>query len=189
MSSKRFLTFLALLSMLMHFASAWLRFGAKNCMSGCYNQSKGTKQYYCSNGREMGWCCPDAKRYECRDNADLEMYCSYNQQYEDQFRFFSCIRNSQTCGTSSHVFHAIPMEQVLMINKTSIEGQPSKYGEVCWYDIRQEVNQPERANSSAEIEKVQIVRVTVHELINSKLTFGVGYKNDPGNKKNIYTYM
>ena len=60
------------------FAHAWLRFGAKNCMRGCYNNPKGTKQYYCSNGREMGWCCPDAKRYECRDNHDLEMYFSYN---------------------------------------------------------------------------------------------------------------
>ena len=45
---------------------AWLRYGAKNCLSGCFRNDRGKNKYYCANGREMGWCCPDAKRYECR---------------------------------------------------------------------------------------------------------------------------
>ena len=52
--------------------NAWLRFGAKNCLSGCYRNTRGVDKYYCSNGREMGWCCPDAKSYEGRQNDALE---------------------------------------------------------------------------------------------------------------------
>jgi hypothetical protein len=31
--------------------------------------------------------------------------------------------------------------------------------------------------------------VYIHSQSNIKLTFGIGYPNDPGNKKNIYTYL
>ena len=78
---KKLKTMMLVLTIVCFLASqtqAWLRFGAKNCLAGCYRNSRGTNKYYCANGREMGWCCPDAKRYECRQNDALEMFCSYN---------------------------------------------------------------------------------------------------------------
>ena len=76
--NKKLTWLLVIISIIFPKANAWLRFGAKNCLAGCYRSTRGVNKYYCSNGREMGWCCPDAKRYECRQNDALEMYCSYN---------------------------------------------------------------------------------------------------------------
>jgi len=56
----------------------------------------------------MGWCCPDAERYECQENFALEMYCSYNQGFYDELKYFSCIRDTERCGSSQKVFYAVP---------------------------------------------------------------------------------
>jgi hypothetical protein len=98
------------LCVLLHTCSAWTRFGAKNCLSGCYlNDDKiGIKdQFYCQNGREMGWCCPDDSRHTCRENQEIEMRCSYQQDFYDDLRYFHCIRESSRCGTSQTVFRAV----------------------------------------------------------------------------------
>jgi len=86
----------------------------------------------------MGWCCPDAERYECQENSALEMFCSYGQSFYEELRYFSCVRNTQSCATSQKLFFATPnTNQTLILQKKDPDGVESTFGDVCWYDIRQ----------------------------------------------------
>jgi len=96
----------------------------------------------------MGWCCPDDQNVMCKENPKLEMYCSYNQPFYEQLKYFSCIRDTVNCGTSNKLFWAVPnVPQQLSLSKSSKIGSASAYGDVCSYEIRQSEFQ-QSSNSS-----------------------------------------
>jgi hypothetical protein len=61
----KILKWLIILILSLRPSNGFLRFGARNCMSDCFNDVRVTSlkdqsiAFYCQNGREMGWCCTD----------------------------------------------------------------------------------------------------------------------------------
>ena len=82
----------------------------------------------------MGWCCEDDTKVECRENPSLEISCNYNQDFNRYLKYFSCIRESKLCGSSSTVFHSIPnINQTISVSNNRV----TEFGGICWYEIRQ----------------------------------------------------
>ena len=100
-----------------------MRFGAKNCIKECFDvakQNNYSPYFYCSNGREMGWCCQTNERDECKERPELEIYCNYEQDFYEDLKYFSCVRETDVCGTSSKTLTAVPnMNQTLFVEKLS----------------------------------------------------------------------
>lgn len=44
-------------------SSSWLRFGAESCIQDCISVK--SNAFYCTDGRDFGWCCYDSSRVEC----------------------------------------------------------------------------------------------------------------------------
>ena len=120
------------------FTQAFLRYGAQNCMKDCYDDTfRADSPFFCRHGREMGWCCPDDSRYECQENKDLDMICSYDQDFFQELKYFSCVRDSTNCGSANTVFYAVPgYGQYIILQKKESTGSTSTYGDICWYDVR-----------------------------------------------------
>ena len=171
---------------LLPLATAWLRFGAKNCLNQCFSDSRVSSYdinlvHYCQNGREMGWCCEDDERVECSERPELEMYCNYDYPFYDKLRYFSCIRDTAVCGTSQSTFTSIPgMNQTITSEKKSSIGEPSTYGEVCRYELIQSfTNIPQSTFEKHGIQR--FLRLYVEELVNIRLIIADGTPNEPGN--------
>lgn len=157
------------LLLLFNVAHAWLRYGAKHCINECFNKYE--ISFYCSHGREMGWCCQDDTKVECRENPGLEIFCNYNQDFNRYLKYFSCIRESQLCGTSSTVFYSISgLNQTIEVSNDN----PTNYGGICWYEIRQ-------ASDTTGL-RVYLTKTNVD------LTLAVGSPGKQGNKKHIESY-
>jgi hypothetical protein len=76
LKNKAFLIVLLVFNILYlkSYAQAWLRYGAVHCIDQCFNLRPDA--FYCSNGREYGYCCPDSSRAECREDAVNDITCS-----------------------------------------------------------------------------------------------------------------
>ena len=115
--------------------SAWIRFGARNCLD-CFNSDrKNPLPFYCQNGREMGWCCPDTTRYECQQHEYKEMYCSYSQEFHDDLKYFTCIRDNNVCGSHMNSLISVPNINQTM-NYSKPVGVQTTFGDVCWYELK-----------------------------------------------------
>ena len=103
----------------------FLRFGARHCIEGCFNKERDGTKYFCRHGREMGWCCGDDNRFECKNFPEYDMVCNYNIEpafYED-LKYFSCIRDSKVCGSSADVHFSLPaVNQTLEVEEKQLVG-------------------------------------------------------------------
>jgi hypothetical protein len=62
-------------------SSSWLRYGTPRCIQNCIE--KHSDAFFCTYGREDGYCCQDDSRSECRDNYKEDVFCSQGAKFHN----------------------------------------------------------------------------------------------------------